>query len=78
MKLAISVPDPVYRAAERAAKRMRVPRSRLYARAMESYLEKIARADVTERLNAVYTEERPEPDAFATKAAKISFRRDKW
>jgi metal-responsive CopG/Arc/MetJ family transcriptional regulator len=75
MKIAISVPDPVFRAAEQAARRMRVPRSQLYARAVEAYLKQAAREDITERLNAVYAEEPAEPDAFLKTAAKAAFRR---
>lgn len=38
MKTAVSIPDPIFRAAEREAKRQRIPRSRFYARALEAYL----------------------------------------
>lgn len=78
MKIAISVPDPIYRAAEKAARRLRVPRSQFYSRAVEAYLRQAAREDVTERLNAVYTEESQEPDPFLQAAAKSTFRRTKW
>lgn len=78
MKIAISVPDPIYRAAEQAARRMRVPRSQFYARAVEAYLKQSDRQDITERLNAVYTKEQSEPDAFLRAAAGATFRRTKW
>ena len=54
MKVAISVPDPLFRQAESVAHRLRIPRSQLYARALEAFLDQQARPDVTERLNAVY------------------------
>ena len=38
MKTAISIPDDVFREAERAAKRLGVSRSELYARAMREFL----------------------------------------
>jgi metal-responsive CopG/Arc/MetJ family transcriptional regulator len=78
MKVAISVPDRIYRAAERAARRLRVPRSQLYARAVEAYLEQEAREDVTERLNAVYSKESSERDPFVEAAARATFRRNRW
>ena len=53
MKVAISIPDRLFRAADRTAKRLRVPRSRLYTRALEAYLKRAERPDVTQRLNAV-------------------------
>jgi hypothetical protein len=54
MKVAISVPDPLFRQAESAARRLRIPRSQLYARALEVFLSQQSRPDVTERLNAVH------------------------
>ena len=70
MKVAISVPEPVYRAAEKAARRMRVPRSRFYARAVEAYLNRIDREDVTRRLNEIYDETVGEPDPLLAAAAR--------
>lgn len=57
MKTAISIPDPVFRAAERAARRLGISRSQLYATAVGQYLERLRRADVTDRLDAVYGDE---------------------
>jgi metal-responsive CopG/Arc/MetJ family transcriptional regulator len=39
MKTSISIPDRIYHAAERAAKREKVSRSRIYAQALEAYLK---------------------------------------
>jgi antitoxin MazE6 len=54
MKVAISVPDPLFRQAESVARRLGVPRSQLYARALEVFLRQQQRPDVTDRLDAVY------------------------
>lgn len=54
MKVAISLPDPVFSAAEKLAHRLRISRSQLYAKALEEFLDKRQDALVTERLNAVY------------------------
>jgi hypothetical protein len=54
MKVAISVPDPLFRQAESVARRLRIPRSQLYARALEAFLRQQRRPDVTERLDVVY------------------------
>jgi len=78
VKVAISVPDAVSRAADRAARRMRVPRSQFYARAVAAYLKQVEEQDVTERLNAVYGHEPAEPDPFLTEAARRTFRRSRW
>lgn len=54
MKVAISLPDPVFSAAEKLAHRLRVSRSQLYSQALQEYLGKRQDSLVTERLNAVY------------------------
>jgi hypothetical protein len=54
MKVAVSLPDALFRQAESAAHRLKVPRSQLYARALELFLRQQRRPDVTERLDAVY------------------------
>ncbi|MBL0164470.1 MAG: hypothetical protein IPP82_12740 [Xanthomonadales bacterium] len=56
MKVAISLPDPVFTAAEKLAHRLRVSRSQLYAQAIEEYLGKRQDSLITERLNALYAE----------------------
>ena len=54
MKVAISLPDRLFKAAEQTVKRLGVPRSRLYSVAIEAYLKTQQVSDVTERLNRVY------------------------
>ena len=49
MKVAISLPDPVFASAEKLARRLRVSRSQLYAQALEEYLAKRQDAHVTEK-----------------------------
>ena len=55
MKVAISLPDPIFSAAEQLAQKLHVSRSQLYAQALEEYLDKRHDPAVTERLNAVYS-----------------------
>jgi metal-responsive CopG/Arc/MetJ family transcriptional regulator len=79
MKVAISVPDRLFRAADRTARRMRVPRSQLYARALEAYLKHAERPDVTERLNAVYANnKRTRPDEAWLAHGLDVLRRTEW
>jgi len=54
MKTAISIPDELFAEADRVAKRLRVSRSELYAKAVDAYVRKLRDAEVTERLNHVY------------------------
>lgn len=55
MKTAVSLPDRLYDEAERAAQAMGIPRSQLFARALEEFIERHKQDNVTERLNRVYS-----------------------
>ena len=70
MKVAISLPDSVFSAAEKLAHRLRVSRSELYVRAIEQYLGERQESLVTEQLNAVYAAEQ-EPIDRAVVAAQL-------
>ncbi len=54
MKIAVSIPDPLFEAAERVAKTRKVSRSQLYARALELLLASEDDRAVTERLDLVH------------------------
>lgn len=53
MKTAISIPDPLFKQADRLAKRLRVSRSELYSKAVRALVSAYGRRDVTARINAV-------------------------
>jgi predicted DNA-binding protein len=55
MKTAISIPDKIYEAAEKAAKRLGVSRSEFYVNAIEEYLGKTSDENLTEELNKIYS-----------------------
>jgi len=57
MKTAISIPDPVFKAAEQLAKRLGKSRSSLYAEAVSSYIDEHQKEGVTEALDAIYGKE---------------------
>jgi metal-responsive CopG/Arc/MetJ family transcriptional regulator len=54
MKIAISVPDPIFAAAEKLAAHLGKSRSQLYAEAVRAFVEANSTTAVTEQLNAVY------------------------
>jgi metal-responsive CopG/Arc/MetJ family transcriptional regulator len=54
VKTAISIPDPLFAAAERFARRRGMSRSELYQQAVESYLRERQDEGVTAALNAVH------------------------
>jgi hypothetical protein len=53
MKTAISLPDPLFEAAERTATRLKLSRSELYARALEAYLRQDGAAAITSAVDRV-------------------------
>lgn len=57
MKIAISIPDPLFEAADRAARRLGLSRSQLYARALERFLADDPDDEITARLDEVYAAE---------------------
>ena len=62
MKIAISLPDPLFEAAETVCKRIGVPRSRFYAKAVEAYVRTFESDEIRESLDEVYGAEASELD----------------
>ena len=54
MKTAISIPDPLFGAAERLAKRLGLSRSELFQRALQAFLQQHNDDGVTEALDKIY------------------------
>lgn len=73
MKTAISLPDDLFRQADDLAKRLGIPRSQLYARALAEYLDAHGSAQVTDALNAVYGETASslDPEIAGAQAAAV-------
>ncbi|HEY6477420.1 MAG TPA: hypothetical protein VI456_12640 [Polyangia bacterium] len=84
MKTAVSLPDQVFRAAERHAKRAHKSRSQLYAEALAEYLTRHAPEEVTEAMNRVLEalggERRTDPpvDPFVARAGRRILERTDW
>ena len=55
MKTAISIPDELFVSAEKMAKKLGIPRSRLFTRAIEEFLENHSKEKITNKLNKIYT-----------------------
>lgn len=78
MKTAISVPDDVFRAAERHARRAGKSRSRLYAEALAEYLSRHAPEEVTEAMDRAIERLGQPDEAFASRAARRALERAEW
>ncbi len=78
MKTAISLPERIFREAERFARRVRKTRSRLYAEAIAEYLARHAPNDITESMNQVCDRLGVGVDQFQTKAARSLLAKESW
>lgn len=78
MKVAISVPDDVFDAAERLARQRAVPRSRLFTEALEEYVSRHDSEAVTEQLNEVYSVENSAVEEAVTHAQSQSVADEAW
>jgi metal-responsive CopG/Arc/MetJ family transcriptional regulator len=80
MKTAISLPDVMFEAADRLARRLGMSRSELVQRALLQYLKDHNQAGVTEALNAVYAEDPADGrvDPLLAKLQGASLPREDW
>jgi metal-responsive CopG/Arc/MetJ family transcriptional regulator len=78
MKTAVSIPDPVFRSAERLARRLKKSRSQLYAEAVAEYVARREPEAVTEAMNAVCADVDTRADAFVRTAARRVLERSEW
>jgi metal-responsive CopG/Arc/MetJ family transcriptional regulator len=80
MKTAVSLPDPLFEAADELARQLGKSRSQLYAGAPRDYLERHRDEDITRRLNEVYDAE-PELAELDPVLAALQFRslpKEEW
>lgn len=78
MKVAISVPDPVFNAAERLARNLKKSRSALYSEALEQYVGSHGANAVRERLDAVYAAQPSRLDEVLQKIQLSSLKDEAW
>jgi metal-responsive CopG/Arc/MetJ family transcriptional regulator len=78
MKTAVSLPDDLFRAAERQARRAKKSRSQLYAEALAEYLARHAPDEVTAAMNSVMEKLRAPTDPFVGAAARRVLERSEW
>lgn len=78
MKTAISIPDDVFEAAERWARRTERSRSQLFSDALREYLARHTSDDVTEAMNRVCIDVGVAVDEFTASAARDVLKRVEW
>lgn len=78
MKTAISIPDDLFRAAEQAARRKGLTRSRLYAEAIRLYLASEGGSGVTEELDEIYASREAQVDPILARMQAGTVSREEW
>jgi metal-responsive CopG/Arc/MetJ family transcriptional regulator len=78
MKTAISVPDPVFKEAEKLKKKLKMSRSQLYSQAVKSYVKAHRQSDVTRRLNEVLKDVDSQLDPAWARAQSRAIGRQDW
>ena len=78
MKTAISLPDVLFKSADKLAKRLGLSRSELYARALEEYVAKHRGRKVTARLNQVYSTGHAHLESAVCEAQARSIETSEW
>jgi len=58
MKTAISILDKIFETAEKTAKKLGMSRSELYVNAVREYIDRYGQEDVTQKLDAIYSDPR--------------------
>jgi antitoxin MazE6 len=76
MKTAISLPDKLFSEVKRVAKRLGIPRSQLFAKAVEEFIAHNSPADVTARINSVLKDQESRLDAVSTAMQMHTLRRN--
>ena len=78
MKVAVSIPDPVFAEAESLAAEMKASRSEIYSRALREFVGRHAPDRITEQMNAVVSEVGEKTDPFSRRAARRVLQRVEW
>jgi metal-responsive CopG/Arc/MetJ family transcriptional regulator len=82
MKTAVSIPDDVFEKGEKAARRLKMSRSELYARAVEAYVDAHTPDAITESWNAMLAEMTSEEISgdleVARAGARQTMKRNRW
>jgi hypothetical protein len=78
MKTAISIPDLLFEAAEQFAHANGLPRSELFARAVQLYLQAFHYQGITNALNEVYADEPSSLDRALAAAQTRAMPKEDW
>jgi metal-responsive CopG/Arc/MetJ family transcriptional regulator len=78
MKTAVSIPDDVFKKADRLARRLGMSRSQLYSLAVEEYVARIRPESITDAMNRVVAQLDEPGDDFVATAATNVLKKTEW
>jgi predicted transcriptional regulator len=78
MKVAISIPDPVFRSAEQLARQLKKSRSQLYSEAVAQFVAARDAKSVTRKLDEVYATQDSGLDSALHRAQLASLDDEAW
>jgi metal-responsive CopG/Arc/MetJ family transcriptional regulator len=78
MKSDISIPNPVFHAAEELAKKMGVSLSELYTAALNAYVAEHQKGNITETLDQVYADESSNLEPKLVQMQIVSLEGEEW
>lgn len=80
MKIAISIPDTMFEAAERMAQRLGISRSQLFQQAVARFIEEQRKLGVTEALDEIYgaAPSASRLDPLLSRLQLVSLPREDW
>ncbi len=78
MKTAVSIPDPVFHAADSLARRLGISRSQLFKEALEAYISEHDGEMVREALDDVYSNESSDLDSALAQLQLASLPDEDW
>ena len=78
MKIALSIPDDVFKRGERLARRLHTSRSQLYTRALADFVVQHEDDQITSAMNEVIREVGSDVDSFTRRAACQTLRQVEW
>jgi metal-responsive CopG/Arc/MetJ family transcriptional regulator len=80
MKAAISIPDAIFKKAEKVAHKLGMSRSELYTHAVASFIEERDEQNIVERLNNVYSSQSStiDKDLYILQYHSLKLNGEKW
>lgn len=78
MKTVITIPDAIFKRADRLAKRLKLSRSELYAEAVREYTDRHEDSEITESYNLMADDMGDDDFAFVSEATRRTLERVEW